>query len=112
VRPERFIRTFEVTNEQIAQAIEQADAIQLAKALDPVYFDRNIRPNGPRFWCPVCGTHGAHAIDRWRWRCDACPHGGRTGSWLALRQPVAEDTEACIRIARFVHGERVLGGAA
>jgi hypothetical protein len=108
----RFLPAYPLTAEQVARAIEQADATQLARALDPYAHDRTTRHNGPRFYCPSCATFGAYAVDRWRWRCDACPHGGRTGSWLALRAPVAADTEACIRLARLVHGERVLGGVA
>jgi hypothetical protein len=112
MRPARFLPLYPLTAEQVAQAIDQANATQLARALDPYYFDRNTRPDGARFYCPVCNTHGAYALDRWRWRCDDCPHGGRTGAWIALRQPVAEDTEAVVRLARIVIGEQVLGGAA
>jgi hypothetical protein len=108
----RFLPLYPLTAEQVAQAIDQADATQLARALDPYAHDRNTRPDGARFYCPTCETFGAYAVDRWRWRCDACPHGGRTGSWLALRAPVAADTEACVRLARLMFGEQVLGGAA
>jgi hypothetical protein len=112
LRPARFLPLYPLTAEQVAQALDQADATQLARALDPYAHDRNTRPDGARFYCPSCETFGAYAVDRWRWRCDACPHGGRTGSWLALRAPVAADTEACVRLARLVYGEQVLGGAA
>jgi hypothetical protein len=111
-RPARFLPLYPLTAEQVAQALETADATQLARALDPYAHDRNTRPDGARFYCPTCETFGAYAVDRWRWRCDACPHGGRSGSWLALRAPVAADTEACVRLARLMYGERVLGGEA
>jgi hypothetical protein len=111
-RPARFVPAYPLTAEQVEQALATGDAYQLASALDPYHFDRNIRPDGARFYCPVCNNHGAYAIDRHRWRCVWCPNGGRTGTWLALRQAVAQDAEACIRLARIVHGERILGGAA
>ena len=102
---ERFRADFELTVTELETALATADATELARALDPYYFEHTDAE--VRFRCPVCADKAAAAVSRWRWRCADCD---AHGSWWSLRQVVALDAEACVRLARIVHGERVMRG--
>jgi hypothetical protein len=99
----RFRADFVLTESEVETAIATADATQLARALDPYYFEHTDAEVTVR--CPVCAVKAASAVSRWRWRCADCD---AHGSWIGLRQAVALDVEACVRLARIVHGERVM----
>ena len=96
----RFREAFVLSAEQVQSALEQADATQCARALDPYGFVNET----VSFRCPVCDRKQAHALNRWRWRCEQCD---QHGSWLALRHLVALDVEACCRLGEIVHGAEV-----
>jgi hypothetical protein len=102
----RFRADFALTESEVETAIATADATQLARALDPYYFEHTDAEVTVR--CPVCAVKAAAAVSRWRWRCADCD---AHGSWIGLRQAVALDVEACVRLARIVHGERVMRSA-
>ena len=96
----RFRDHFALTAAEVDTAIMQADATQLARALDPYgLVNREVS-----FRCPSCDAKDAAAISRWRWRCAACDH---HGTWVALRHLVALDVEATLRLATIVHGIEV-----
>ena len=98
----RFRADFELTFTEVESAIAVADCPQLARALDVYSFEH--RDDQVTFRCPRCDRKQASATSRWRWRCDACD---TSGAWVALRQLVALDVEACCRLATIVHGVKV-----
>lgn len=98
----RFRDVYALTATELETAIATADCVQLARAADPYGFV--VPDHEVRFRCPTCDRKQAHAESRWRWRCEACD---QHGSWLALRQLVAVDVEACCRLAEIVHGIEV-----
>jgi ribosomal protein L37AE/L43A len=98
----RFREPFALTATEVETALAVADCPQLARALDGyshLHTDAEVRA-----WCPRCDRKQVSATSRWRWRCDACD---ASGAWVALRQLVAMDTEACCRLSEIVHGVEV-----
>ena len=98
----RFREPFALTATEVETAIATADATQFARALDPYSFEH--RDTEVTFRCPRCDRKQASATSRWRWRCDACD---TSGAWLALRQLVAMDVEATVRLSEIIHGVKV-----
>lgn len=98
-----FTPTTTITEADVVRAIKTASIRQLANALDEGAFLRDHGPDG--FICPDCGRWAAEVVDPCRWMCDAC---GRHSTRLALRNRVADDAFACLRLVRTILGERHL----
>ena len=100
-RPDRhrFVDAHPFSPTEIEAALAVADVRQLIRASDEWVANRQDACR-----CPRCGARrSVTANGRWTWTCNECH---ALGSWLALRQQVAESVDACVRLALAVHGAR------